>query len=93
MDAASTISPFPPPAVTARTLDKSTVVNWEVPSGPVLHYEIFRSLDGGAYERIGQSAAPPFVDCPPEGKSARYSVSVVNRFGTPSRPREAAVMD
>lgn len=80
------ISPFPPTAVRTTRNKGRVVVEWRpVPLARIVSYEVFRSVDGGSFEVIGNVVTPPFVDKSPPKGNLVYGVSSVDNFDNRSK--------
>ncbi len=86
--------PAAPAGLVAVPGSNSIELTWEVPSGDVAGYRLYRALASGAFEKLAEmNGIPTYSDRAVEhGKSYRYAVSAVNssgREGPRSEIREA----
>lgn len=84
--------PAVPAGIRASASAGSVELSWESNDEPDLaRYRIYRSLDGGAFERIGEVSVPAYSDRAVQaGHTYRYSVTAVDQSANESQ-RSAVV--
>lgn len=81
---ADTFPPAVPEGVAALATPESIDISWQrVPSANLKGYYLYRSVNGGSFERIGDMLAlPTYADHAVEhGKAYRYEVSSISQKG------------
>ena len=81
---------LPPPQITSLTasvMDNSITLDWEL-TAPINFYRVFRSVNGGDFESIGQGTTLPFVDQSLRPQINRYCYYIIyqNSCGNQSEP-------
>ena len=90
------ITPPPVPQGVTATLDGDhVVVAWQPVDAPDLdHYVVTRSVDGGAFDEVGQPTAATFVDSTVhEHHSYGYRVAAVDNAGNASQPSDPSSVE
>ena len=77
----------------AAATDLRVGLYWDVAANAD-RYEIWRSLDGGAFVRVGVSTVAEFADWVPAGtSSAAYRVVADNALNNPSQPSNTVTVN
>ena len=90
---ADTFPPAAPTGLRATAGPASIEVSWEAsPENDLASYRVYRSVGGGAFEKIAElPPVPSYSDKAAEqGKSYRYQVTAVDRAGNESQRSAAA---